>query len=38
MSRTRALEFIPEDSIAIAQQVARELVKGKCFPQLLSVL
>jgi hypothetical protein len=25
-----------EDSIAIAQQVAQELVKGKCFPQLLS--
>src|SRR6202795_3239579 len=27
---------ITEDSIAVAQQVARELVKGKGFPQLLS--
>ena len=29
-------EFIAEDSIAVAQQVARQLVKGKGFPQLLS--
>src|SRR5215831_11940988 len=29
-------EFIPEDGIAIAQQVARELVKREPFPQLLS--
>ena len=29
-------EVIAEDSIAVAQQVARELVKGKCLPQLLS--
>src|SRR5690348_9124020 len=29
-------EGIPEDSIAVAQQVARELVKGKCLPQLLA--
>ena len=29
-------EAIPEDSIAVAQQVARELVKGKGFSQLLS--
>jgi len=29
-------EFIPEDGIAIAQQVARELVKWECVPQLLS--
>src|SRR5437870_13723380 len=31
-------EGIPEDSIAVAQQVAREVVKGKCLPQLLSRL
>ena len=29
-------EFIPKDGIAIAQQVARELVKWECRPQLLS--
>ena len=29
-------EIIAEDSIAVAKQVARELVKGKCVPQLLS--
>src|SRR5271157_1457002 len=29
-------ELIAEDSIAVAQQVARQLVKGKGFPQLLS--
>src|SRR5258708_39645059 len=29
-------EVIPEDSIAVPQQVARELVKGKCLPKLLS--
>ena len=29
-------EIIPEDSIAVAQQVARELGKGKRLPQLLS--
>jgi hypothetical protein len=29
-------EVIAEDSIAVAQQVARELGKGKCLPQLLS--
>src|ERR1700730_13421009 len=29
-------EVIAEDSIAVAQQVARELVKGKGLPQLLS--
>jgi len=28
-------KFFPKDSIAIAQQVAREPVKGECFPQLL---
>src|SRR6267143_2926216 len=29
-------EVIAKDSIAVPQQVARELVKGKCLPQLLS--
>ena len=29
-------EVIPEDSIAVAQQIARELGKGKRLPQLLS--
>src|SRR5215469_5980864 len=29
-------EFIAKDSIAVAQQVARELVKGEGFSQLLS--
>jgi hypothetical protein len=29
-------EVIAEDSIAVAQQVARELVKGTCLPELLS--
>ena len=29
-------EVIAEDRIAVPQQVARELVKGKCVPQLLS--
>src|SRR5271167_5264023 len=29
-------EVIAEDSVAVAQQVTRELVKGKCLPQLLS--
>ncbi len=29
-------ELIAEDSIAVAQQVTRELVKGKGLPQLLS--
>jgi len=29
-------EVVAEDSIAVAQQVARELGKGKCLPQLLS--
>jgi len=29
-------EVIAEDRIAVPQQVARELVKGKCLPQLLS--
>ena len=29
-------ECIAEDRITVAQQVARELVKGKCLPQLLS--
>ena len=29
-------EVITEDRIAVAQQVARELVKGEGFPQLLS--
>jgi len=29
-------EVIAEDRIAVAQQVARELGKGKCLPQLLS--
>src|SRR6516164_798151 len=28
-------ELIAEDSIAVAHQVARDLVKGECFPQLL---
>ena len=28
-------ELIAEDSIAVAEQVARDLVKGECFPQLL---
>jgi hypothetical protein len=26
-------EVIAEDRVAVPQQVARELVKGKCFPQ-----
>src|SRR6266481_381808 len=29
-------EVIAKDSIAVPQQVARELSKGKCLPQLLS--
>ena len=29
-------EVIAKDGIAVAQQVARELVEGKCLPQLLS--
>jgi len=29
-------ELVAENSIAVAQQIARELGKGKCFPQLLS--
>src|ERR1017187_7074328 len=29
-------EVLTEDRIAVPQQVARELVKGKCVPQLLS--
>lgn len=29
-------ELITEDSIAVAEQVAWELVEGKCLPQLLS--
>src|SRR6516164_928194 len=29
-------EIVAEDSIVVAQQVARTLVKGKCLPQLLS--
>src|SRR3984893_472597 len=29
-------EFIAEDRVTVTQQVARELVKGKGFPQLLS--
>jgi hypothetical protein len=29
-------EVIAKDSIAVPQQVARELFKGKCLPQLLS--
>src|SRR5271167_3132255 len=29
-------EVKAEDSVAVAQQVTRELVKGKCLPQLLS--
>jgi hypothetical protein len=29
-------ELIAEDNIAVAQQVARQLVKGKGLPQLLS--
>src|SRR5713226_5021994 len=29
-------ELITEDRLAVAEQVARELVKGKCLPQLLS--
>ena len=29
-------EVIAENGIAITEQVARELVKGKCLPQLLS--
>jgi len=29
-------EVIAKDRIAVPQQVARELVKGKCLPQLLS--
>lgn len=29
-------EVLAKDSIAVAQQVARECVKGKCLPQLLS--
>src|ERR1035441_2777631 len=31
-------ELIAEDSVAVAEQVARELVEGKCLPQLLSRL
>ena len=29
-------EVMTEDRIAVPQQIARELVKRKCFPQLLS--
>ena len=29
-------EVIAKDGVAVAQQVARELVEGKCLPQLLS--
>ena len=29
-------KIVAEDSIVVAQQVARTLVKGKCLPQLLS--
>jgi hypothetical protein len=29
-------EIVAKDSIVVAQQVARTLVKGKCLPQLLS--
>jgi hypothetical protein len=29
------LEVIAKDSIAVAEQEARESRKGKCFPQLL---
>src|SRR5271169_6925145 len=29
-------ELSSEDSIAVAAQVARKFVEGKCFPQLLS--
>ena len=29
------LEFLPEDGVAIAQQVARDLLKRKRLPQLL---
>src|SRR6267378_3193769 len=29
-------EVMAKDRIAVPQQVARELVKGKCFPELLS--
>ena len=31
-----SLKLIAEDSVAVAEQVARELVEGKCLPQLLS--
>jgi len=37
VSRTCLGKSFPKDSIAVAQQVARELVKGKGLPQLLSV-
>src|SRR5215471_5590805 len=29
-------ELIPEDSIAVAEEIAREMLEGKCLPQLLS--
>src|SRR5262249_39557049 len=29
-------ELIPEDSIAVAEEIAREMFEGKCLPQLLS--
>ena len=32
----RFSEIVAEESIAVAQQIARTLVKGKCPPQLLS--
>ena len=36
MSRTCSRKSSPKIAIAVPQQVARELVKGKCLPQLLS--
>jgi hypothetical protein len=36
MSVTCRAEFIPEDGIAIAQEVARDLVRREPFPQLPS--
>src|SRR6516225_1639861 len=29
-------ELIAEDSIAVAEEIAREMLEGKCLPQLLS--
>src|SRR5215469_16625161 len=29
-------ELIAEDSIAVAEEIAREMFEGKCLPQLLS--